>query len=296
MNLKNFRPLLAAKAPEDLSTLRYPMLVSPKLDGIRAVMLGGRLLSRTLKPIPNIYTRTLVEMYANQLEGFDGELIVGEPNDEHVFARTTSAVMSRGGGSVFGFYVFDVVAKGDYSTRTKAITCAPLPSFVKVVPQIFVTDIATLNHYESHYINCGYEGVILRDPKAEYKFGRSTVKEQALLKVKRFDDDEAMVIDFEEQMHNDNAKEKDERGYAKRSHKQANLKGAGTLGALICESERYTDVFNIGTGFDAATRKYIWTHRPHFRGKLVRFKFQRVGTIDAPRCPVFQGWRDPKDM
>jgi DNA ligase-1 len=149
---------------------------------------------------------------------------------------------------------------------------------------------------EQFYLRLGYEGVILRDPESFYKFGRSTVQEQALLKLKRFDDDEATVVGFEEQMHNDNAKGKDERGYAKRSTKKAGLKGAGTLGALVCESERFTDVFNIGTGFDEATREFIWSHRNDLRGKLVRFKYQRVGTLDAPRCPVFKGWRDPKDM
>jgi len=294
--MRNFKPTLAAKAPEDLSLLRYPLLISPKLDGIRAVVRNGRLLSRTLKPIPNNYIRLIVEGYASRLEGFDGELIVGKPYGEGVFARTTSAVMSRGGSYIFTFHVFDVIAKGDYFERIKAFSYGPLPEFVHIVQQLHVQGPASLAYFENHYLKRGYEGVMLRDSRAEYKFGRSTVKEQALLKLKRFDDDEATVIGFEEQMHNDNAKERDERGYAKRSTKKAGLKGAGTLGALVCESERFTDVFNIGTGFDETTRKHIWTHRAHFRGKLVRFKFQRVGTIDAPRCPVFQGWRDKRDL
>jgi DNA ligase-1 len=37
-----------------------------------------------------------------------------------------------------------------------------------------------------------------------YKFGRSTVRDNILLKVKRFLDDEAVVIDIEEKMHNEN--------------------------------------------------------------------------------------------
>ena len=294
--MRNFKPMLAVKAPGDLSTLRYPLLVSPKLDGIRAVLLNGRLLSRTLKPIPNVFIRTEIEKCSFELEGMDGELIVGPPTGEGVFQRSTSGVMSRKGEPIFSFHVFDRVVVGvPFSKRRPAVNLN-YPYFVKVVSQHEVVGLASLRYLEQFYLRLGYEGVILRDPESFYKFGRSTLIEQALLKLKRFEDDEATVVGFEEQMHNVNDKEKDERGYAKRSHKKAGLKGARTLGALVCESERFTDVFNIGTGFDESTRKHIWTHRAHFRGRLVRFKFQRVGTTDAPRCPVFQGWRDKRDI
>ena len=294
--MRNFKPMLAVKAPDDLSTLRYPLLVSPKLDGIRAVLLNGRLLSRTLKPIPNVFIRTEIEKEKAMLEGMDGELIVGPPTGEGVFQRSTSGVMSRKGEPIFSFHVFDRVVVGvPFSKRRPAVNLN-YPYFIKVVSQHEGGGPAAVRYIEQFYLQLGYEGVMLRDPEGCYKLGRSTLKEQTLLKLKRFEDDEATVVGFEEQMHNVNDKEKDERGYAKRSHKKAGLKGAGTLGALVCESERFTDVFNIGTGFDESTRKHIWTHRAHFRGRLVRFKFQRVGTTDAPRCPVFQGWRDKRDI
>ena len=50
----------------------------------------------------------------------------------------------------------------------------------------------------------GYEGLMLRAPDGPYKFGRSTVKENTLLKVKNFLDDEAEVIGFKEQTTNTN--------------------------------------------------------------------------------------------
>ena len=42
-----YKPMLACKA--DLSKLVYPVLVSPKLDGVRATVQGGVVLSRTLQ-------------------------------------------------------------------------------------------------------------------------------------------------------------------------------------------------------------------------------------------------------
>jgi DNA ligase-1 len=295
--MKPFRPLLAANAPDDLSTLRYPVLVSPKLDGIRAVVRYGKLLSRTLKPIPNKYIRAMIEENAHELEGFDGELIVGSPTAKDVFNRTTSAVMSQDGEPDFTFHVFDILAQGTYNERFIASRSrlSQLPTFVRFVRQTAIIGLAGLAYFERHYLRLGYEGVMLRDPNALYKFGRSTMKEGILLKLKRFEDDEATVIGFDEKMHNENELTKDERGYAKRSTKKANLKSARTLGALVCESERFTDVFKIGTGFDEALRKHIWKHRNSFRGKLVKFKFQRVGTIDAPRCPTFIGFRAKQD-
>ena len=47
-----FKPLLAS--PADLSTLRFPVLASPKLDGVRAIVKDGVVLSRSLKKIPNL--------------------------------------------------------------------------------------------------------------------------------------------------------------------------------------------------------------------------------------------------
>src|SRR5690606_28483163 len=51
--------------------------------------------------------------------------------------------------------------------------------------------------YESTCLARGYEGVMLRDPDGPYKFGRSTLREGTLLKLKRFEDAEAVVIGFE---------------------------------------------------------------------------------------------------
>ncbi len=85
-----FRPMLASHCT-DTSKLKFPILVSKKLDGIRATVQGGRLLSRSLKPIAN---ENVQARFAGLPEGLDGELIVGDPCAPDAYRKTSSIVMS----------------------------------------------------------------------------------------------------------------------------------------------------------------------------------------------------------
>src|SRR5690606_22412947 len=70
--LMTFRPMLAVEA--SIEDIRFPVLASPKLDGIRATMVDGKALTRSLKPIPNHHVRMWLE--ANCPNGWDGELML----------------------------------------------------------------------------------------------------------------------------------------------------------------------------------------------------------------------------
>mgnify|MGYP006263262291 CR=1 FL=1 len=48
------QPMLAGTL-ESLADVRYPVYATPKIDGIRCIKVGGRALTRTFKPIPNVY-------------------------------------------------------------------------------------------------------------------------------------------------------------------------------------------------------------------------------------------------
>ena len=172
------KPMLAVKA--DLSKLKYPLLASPKLDGIRCVVKDGQLVSRSLKPIRNLHCQELF----SHLEGFDGELIVGSPTAKDVFQKTTSGVMSSKGEPDVKFYVFDNWKRtGGYSSDL--ISYSTNNTVVYVESKI-VNSLEELEEVYKEFLDEGYEGVMLRDPEAPYKFGRSTVKSQNLLKHKPF--------------------------------------------------------------------------------------------------------------
>lgn len=285
-----FKPMLAAQA--DLRVLKYPVLASPKLDGVRAVVNERQLLSRSLKPIPNRYIADLLAR--PKLHGFDGELILGDPWGPTVYRDTVSAVMSRDGKPELRYYVFDLWGTPfNYEERwhellrlTEKLT---LP--VDLVESIVIENRAQLDEYEAAAVAKGFEGVMLRSPKAPYKHGRSTVSEGYLLKLKRFEDSEALVIGIEEEMHNANEAQTNELGRTKRSSAKGGLVGKGTMGALVVRDLTTGVEFNIGTGFTAEDRA-----RTEWVGKTVKYKHFPVGTKDKPRHPVYLGLRAAEDL
>ena len=281
------KPMLACEV--DLSKLKFPVLASPKLDGVRALVRGGLVLSRSLKPIPN---RHIQLMYGRpELEGLDGELILGDPTHPEAYRRTVSAIMSIEGEPDVDFHVFD---RWDRDYPYNEVTL----SYGLTIP-VFYTRISTmeeLEEYEVALLDKGYEGVILRDPQSPYKFGRSTAKEGYLLKLKRFADSEAEIIGFEELLHNQNEATINETGHTERSTKQDGLLPADTLGALIVRDINSGVEFKIGTGFTADERRKFWNLRATLRGTLVKYQYFPTGSKEKPRFPSFQGFRHHIDL
>lgn len=288
-----FKPQLACEA--DLDKLRWPVLASAKLDGVRAIVRDGVVLSRSLKPIPNRF----VQRNFKHLEHYDGELIFGEPTAKDVYRKTVSAVMgSSTDGVDVKFYVFDHVEHPTrpYLERFKRLTPDDriLSQRIHTHQQHHVMTLDNLLKLEAKYLDEGYEGLILRDPTAPYKFGRSTAKEGYLLKLKRFTDAEFKVVGFEERNKNCNTATTNELGRTKRSSHQENMVGRGDLGALVLQGNGF--VFNVGTGFDDVQRQEIWDNRDEYRGQFAKVKYFAIGMKDAPRHPVFLGWRDARDI
>jgi DNA ligase-1 len=287
-----FKPLLAA--PVDWDKLTYDdLLLSAKLDGIRAIVINGVVLSRSLKPIPNKHVQTLF----GHLEHYDGELICGSPSAPDVYRKTNSAVMSIEGEPDVTFYAFDHIqdVDADYLTRYERLEES---DNVVVLEQIGVSDLMTVKGLEEMYINQGFEGVMLRKsrgPMSKYKYGRATAKSCTLLKVKRFQDSEARITGFEELHSNQNEATTDALGHTVRSNHQANMRPMGTLGALVCVTVEGVE-FKIGSGFDAATRQTLWNSRFDLLDAWVKYKHFPVGVLDAPRFPIFLGIRDAVDL
>lgn len=291
------KPMLAAKC-EDVEALTYPLLVSPKLDGVRCLIINGQAMSRNMKPIPN---RVVAEVLSG-LPAMDGELVVGPPAAPDVFNRTTSGVMSRDGAPVFTYWVFDALTTGpfQFSQRLEMAKSYANASGkqVQFVAHKLIKTPEGLLEYEAQMLLAGYEGIMMRDPAGPYKQGRSTLREGYLLKLKRFEDAEAEVIGFVEKEHNDNAQTRDELGRAKRSSHKAGKRAADTLGALIVQDTVTGTRFNVGSGFSEAERADIWERRTgdrSFLGSVVKYRYQPAGVKDLPRFPTFIGWRHADD-
>jgi len=293
MNLQ-FKPMLAATA--SLEKLRYPLIASPKLDGIRAVVKDKVLLSRSLKPIPNQYVQ---DMFGRtSFDGLDGELIMGDPSAADVFRATTSAVMSHSGTPDVKLFVFDRHNDGRaYISRTSdkfASEVASCNGEILVLEQQLVQNESELLAYEDQKLMEGYEGIILRNPASHYKYGRSTLTEGSLIKLKRFLDSEAVILDKVLRTVNNNQAEISELGYMKRSHKKAGIVEGDGLGALVVQDAKTKVIFNVGSGFTEEERLRFWDI--NLIGKLIKYKYFPTGSKDKPRFPTFLGFRSPDDI
>lgn len=285
------KPMLSATV-EDIRALNYPLLASPKLDGIRAVVLNGQLVSRNLKPIRNAHVYSKFSHIS--MDGLDGELIDG-PHDSTVFRRTTSAVSrALGTPESVKFWVFDVfMPTATFAERQAYLQDRQWPAGVKLVPHVWVHHAHELAMYEEKCLYDGYEGVMLRSPTGPYKQGRSTLNEAYLMKLKQFEDAEAEVIGKEERMHNGNTATTNALGHTERSSHKENMVGRGDLGALVVRgiNGKYAGVeFTVGSGFDDAERANLWPL--DLNGRTIKYKFFPMGSKDKPRFPTFLGFRE----
>ena len=294
-----FKPMLAGKldAPFVLAPSKFPVLVSPKLDGIRATVQNGVVLSRSLKPIPNAHVQALLGK--PELEGLDGELIIGNPTAADCFRTSTSGVMSKTGKPNFVFHVFDTFhAKLPFESRltvaTEQVASFNQP-YVQMVPHNQVNDVETLHKLEAISVDLGYEGLMLRSLNGPYKQGRSTSNEGFLLKLKRFTDGEGEVLDLIEQEANGNVAYTNELGYTARSTAAGGKIPKGTLGAYVVRNLETGVVHKVSPTGTHAERQAIWNSGTAV-GKILKFKFFASGGKDKPRFPQALGFRDVRDL
>lgn len=290
------KPMLAGKV-ESIESVRLPAYCTPKLDGIRCLIVGGVAVSRKLKPIPNDYVR---RMLSGLPDGFDGELMV--PGAQN-FGETSSAIMAQAGTPTFEYHVFDYnvgpdlgyLARVDRLAREVRIADITHGDWVKILEPYRADTVAELARYEELCLAQGHEGIMVRTGDGPYKHGRSTAREGYLLKLKRFEDGEAVVIGYEELQRNENTLEKDALGHAKRSKAKAGMVPGGTLGKLHVRRADGIE-FAIGSGFDDAFRAWAWENRAQLGGRIVKYKHQPHGAQEAPRLPVFLGFRHEDDV
>lgn len=280
----------------DPSKAKFPYYASTKLDGVRAFVQGGKLWSRKKELIPNLHTQKLFGK--PEYEGFDGELIVGEDDSPTAFNDTQSGVMRVAGEPDVAFFVFDSMENptAGYESRVQDPKYMGKKTRIWYVTQWRVDNEKELLKYEEETIGRGFEGVMLRSPHSPYKFGRSTMNEGYLLKVKRFEDAEAKIISCHEENHNTNERVTNEHGVAKRSSAKAGKVGKGTLGKLIVQDCRTGVQFGVGSGFTAAQRASLWEHRTKLPDKLIKYRYQPAGVKEKPRFPTFIGMRDKRDL
>lgn len=258
-------PMLAAELTDE-RLLRYPLLATPKVDGIRFLVVGGRAVTRSLNPIPNDHIRGWIE--ANLPDGVDGEITV--PGG---FGATSSAVTSRDGRPEFTVWLFDRFGPDVYRVRIQELgRMADFQNRVRVLAPVEIRDEAELWAFEDKCLAEGHEGVILRDPTGAYVCGRTKEEEGLMLKLKRHKDDEAVIMD-------------------------TYLMDGSETQAGGFDVRWKGQIFNLAWNSSLGlTRADAWEMAAKLRGRIVRFRHQPNGAKRLPRFPVLTGFREGWDL
>lgn len=300
------RPMKACDA--DLSRLRFPLIAMPKIDGVRGLIVDGQFCSRTMRAFGNRSLASAPQL-ANNL---DFEIVAHSPAGQRLpfegavmqpslCRDTTSIVNSHEGGQAVYFAVFDCFeSPGDsYLARLSTaelkirdLLAAGYSQF-QLVPWITVFDLDQLQAVETAWLAAGFEGVILRDPKSGYKQGRATVRENSYLRIKRFEDAEAEVVEFFEAEANLNPLSTRPDGLSERSSHAENKVGKGMVGGIVGRRLDDGAVVMIGPGtLTHAERAQLWETRDQQTGRIFTYKHFPHGVKTAPRMATFKHWRD----
>jgi len=229
-------------------------LLSEKLDGVRALWDGTHFRSRK----GNIYQAPAWFTAGLPNTPLDGELWLARK----AFQRTVSIVRRHDGSDQWKsirYVVFDdPVCDGPFERRIKhcqnRFRRHPAP-YATVLPQIECRGLDHLREQLEDILQQGGEGLMLRQPGSLYESGRSST----LLKVKRFLDAEAKVID----------------------HLAGAGRHKGRMGALLVELPSGIQ-FSVGSGFTDVQR-----NNPPAIGSMITFRYQEFSDRGVPRFPTF---------
>lgn len=313
------KPMLAADWEQ--GKVRFPVMGQPKIDGVRGKNSHGGLTGRSLKLFKNRYT---TDFYSHDFfKGFDGELAAERETHPDLCRLTTSAVGTIEGKPFTLWWLFDYIHENNmadtYAERyaqmvervqqlQAPLTYMPWAGHLRIVPFKLITCMEELLAYDDENLDAGYEGTIIRDPLGKHKQGRSTVREGGLLRIKRFIESEAEVLELVEGQRNQNEAQINELGQQFRSSHQENMVPNGLVGSMTCRA--LADVMDQGRV--VISKGQIITvspgNMPHYQradyfiypeqlvGKTIKFKFFPKGIKDKPRFPTFVTIRDAADM
>jgi DNA ligase-1 len=182
------------------------------------------------------------------------------------FQRTVSIVRRQDGGQLWQqihFLIFDApTSPGDFEQRLTLIQRLfgrRQHAHARPHEHSRCSGIQQLHDVLTRVTSLGGEGVMLRQPGSPYVPGRSST----LLKVKRFQDAEAVV----------------------RGHEPGKGRHKDRLGALLVEMANGIR-FAVGTGFSDAERS-----NPPPIGSTITFRFQELTDAGVPRFPSYVGIR-----
>lgn len=253
--------------PYDGKPIKFPVFVEPKFDGFRALCVNGKFFSRLGKPLFNVnHIGDLLGNHSGEWV-YDGELIDKDWNQTASVLHTQVRVEHN-----TTYHVFDSMPLHEWSAgicllpfaaRRKILeTAIPnAPDYVRLVQSTLVRDWEGIELLYQQYLAQGFEGVVIKDPTATYKFRRH----KSWMKFKPHTTGDYKVLSVIE----------------------GTGKYVGMLGALIVDVNGMK--CGVGTGFDDKQRMELWTNPPI--GQIAEVRYQEKTKDGVLRFPSFLRFR-----
>lgn len=310
------KPFKGCQRKDLKNGLLFPLGLSFKIDGFRCMAYDGRANSSSAKEFPNRYTHNVFVKAAAILEGLDGELCAGEPNDKNLMQQCTSAFNSIEGEPDFTWWVFDDFSDltldfeqryANYQRRVEEgndqLEAMGLPRFLRAVEYRMIHNQEEYDAMQQEASDLRYEGLYGKSWKGKYKHGRGTPVQGICWKDKPWTDEEGQIVGFVEMEENTNEAFVDELGRTKRSTHQEGLVGKGMLGSYIVENPKYKDAngknipFRVSCGsMTMEERENRWNSRDNELGDFITYKFFDFGIVDVPRSAIYKCHRPHFDL
>lgn len=275
-NPTTFEPLRAYNGDYTFpADIKLPCYVLPKYDGIRVCHLGTTVgwMTSKFKQIPSRSAQEFLRSieFASHL---DAELLVCHRTTGMLpYNDIQSVIMSADGkppsGADWMLRVFDVFASPElpfnlrYSLLLSAVE-SNTDVRVGLAPLASASTPTELTQLVELY-STNYEGAIIRCPSGRYKFGRSTLREQLVLKYCLMRREEGILTGYTE-----------------------NGTHPDRIGAMVVQTDQWGSIL-VGTGFDHKLSREI--RRGEHRGKMLTYEYKPHGMKSSPRQPSFVGWR-----
>jgi DNA ligase-1 len=277
-----FEVSLAQKFQEKRIKGKEEIAIEPKLDGIRCFAIvdngSAQLFARSGKIITN-FDNTIGEELRKLGDGcYDGELM-GED-----FTAIMRQAYRKESIDTNGTYLalFDYLPIEEWKSGKTSMSCFDRREvlldkltdndicldLVSPVDRMYISDWTTEEIFETHdeYVKEGFEGVMIKDPEAPYRFGRG----YEVMKLKAFHDVDLAIKGLLE----------------------GTGRHTGKLGSVIVD---YNGVnVQVGSGFSDDLREDIWSNKDHFMGRMIEVRYQEVTPDGSLRFPTFVCFRNDR--
>ena len=272
----DLKPMLAHEFEKHKDKVKYPCIVQPKLDGIRciATIKDGKCLLHTrsgniINSVPHI-NEELEKHYHKQYSEdivFDGELTLERGSFDQISSIVRKKVPKLDGSHFFIRYSIFDIASSKEKTHDRFLTLINIyyedRKYVRMLSPSVALNEGHVYTFLSDYEEQGFEGVMVRDRESLYENKRSF----GLLKLKRFYDEEYLVLDVIE-------------GKGK-------LKGKA--GSFVCSVSggMNGELFKVKMACEESKLKdYLTDFEKKYKYKMLTVKFQEKTKRGVPRFPI----------